>query len=64
MEVKTQTKESDLDLAIDECRIPRVAAAEIAGSYRSAKPQDEIGIDIFLTAQRSWPLRLANDWHG
>lgn len=64
IEVKTRTTAEALDLAIDEYRLRRVAAAVNAISHRYARPDDDIQIDIILIAPRTWPRHLANVWHG
>ena len=64
VEVKTRKTSAALDLAIDEYRLRRVAAAVNAISYRYARPGDNIQIDIILIAPRTWPRHLTNVWHG
>jgi putative endonuclease len=64
VEVKTRATTKALDLAIDEYRLRRVAAAVNAISHRYAQPGDDIQIDIILIAPRTWPRHLTNVWHG
>jgi len=64
IEVKTRTTVAALDLAIDEYRLLRVAAAVQAVSHRYARNGDDIRIDIMLIAPRSWPRHLVNVWHA
>ncbi len=64
IEVKARSNPADLDLAIDEYRIRRVAAAVNAVSHKYARPTDDIRIDIMLIAPRRWPRHLVNVWHG
>ncbi len=64
IEVKARATAAALDLAIDEYRLRRVAAAVNAVSHRYARPGDDIRIDIILIAPRAWPRHLANVWHG
>lgn len=64
IEVKTRATSAELDLAIDEYRLRRVAAAVTAVSHRYARPDDDIRIDIILIAPWSRPRHLANVWHG
>jgi putative endonuclease len=64
IEVKARNNPADLDLAIDEYRIRRVAAAVNAVSHKYARPSDDIRIDIILIAPRRWPRHLTNVWHG
>lgn len=63
IEVKTRATGAALDLAIDEYRLRRVAAAVNAVSHRYARAGDDIRIDIILIAPRSWPRHLVNVWH-
>jgi len=64
IEVKTRATAAALDLAIDEYRLRRVAAAVNAVSHRYARAGDDIRIDIILIAPRTWPRHLVNIWHG
>lgn len=64
IEVKARATTAALDLAIDEYRLRRVAAAVNAVSHRYAQPGDNIRIDIVLIAPRTWPRHMANVWHG
>jgi putative endonuclease len=64
IEVKTRASAEALDLAIDEYRLRRVAAAVNAVSHRYAHAGDDIRIDIILIAPRSWPRHIVNVWHG
>ena len=63
IEVKTRATAAALDLAIDEYRLRRVAAAVNAISHRYARPGDDIQIDIILIAPRTWPRHMTNVWH-
>lgn len=64
VEVKTRATPAELDLAIDEYRLRRVAAAVNAVSHRYARAGDDIRIDVILIAPRCWPRHLTNVWHG
>ncbi len=64
VEVKTRTTADALDLAIDEYRLRRVAAAVQAISHRYARREDDIRIDIILIAPGRWPRHLVNVWHA
>ena len=64
IEVKARKNSADLDLAIDDYRIRRVAAAVNAVSHKYAKAGDDIRIDIMLIAPGQWPRHLVNVWHG
>jgi putative endonuclease len=64
IEVKARRKEADLDLALDEYRIRRVAAAVTNISHRYARDGDDIRIDAILITPGKWPRHLVNIWHG
>lgn len=62
VEVKWRAKAADLDLAIDERRLARVAAAaEILGP-RFVGPGDDWRIDVLLLAPGAPPRHIANAW--
>ena len=60
VEVKWRARAAELDLAIDEYRLRRVAAAAEAVAPRYAKPDDEQRIDVVLLAPGRWPRHMAN----
>lgn len=62
VEVKWRERAADLDNAIDEYRLRRVAAAAQQLSSRYARPGDDIRIDVMLLAPGRWPHHLANVW--
>ncbi len=64
VEVKTRATAAELDFAVDEYRLRRVAAAANALAARYARPGDDIRIDVVLIAPRSWPRHLTNVWVG
>jgi putative endonuclease len=64
IEVKTRATQAELDLAIDQYRLRRVAAATNALAARYVRPGDDIRIDVILIAPKSWPRHLINVWHG
>jgi putative endonuclease len=64
IEVKTRATQAELDLAIDQYRLRRVAAATNALAARYVRPGDDIRIDVILIAPKSWPRHLTNVWHG
>lgn len=64
VEVKARATGADLDLAIDERRLSRVAAAAEILFYDLAKPGDDMRIDVILLAPGRPPRHLANVWHG
>lgn len=64
VEVKARARGADLDLAIDERRLSRVAAAAEILFHGLAKPGDDMRIDVILLAPGRPPRHLANVWHG
>ena len=52
----------DLDLAIDERRLARVAAAAGAVAHEYATGGEDIRIDVILLAPGSFPRHIANAW--
>jgi len=62
VEVKWRRTGEELDLAIDEWRLSRVAAAVEAVSHRYAMPGDTIRIDVLLLAPGRWPRHIVNAW--
>jgi len=64
VEVKARARGADLDLAIDERRLSRVAAAAEILFHDLAKPGDDMRIDVILLAPGRPPRHLANVWHG
>ncbi|BAV64518.1 YraN family protein [Sphingobium cloacae] len=64
VEVKARATDADLDLAIDERRLSRVAAAAEILFHDHAKPGDDMRIDVMLLAPGRPPRHLANVWHG
>ena len=62
IEVKRRKTVEELDLAIDEYRLRRVAAAVEAVSHRYAGPGDTIRIDVLLLAPGRWPRHIVNAW--
>ena len=61
-EVKWRKTSRDLDLAIDERRLARVAAAVEAVAHEYAGPADDIRIDVILLAPGSRPRHIENAW--
>ncbi len=64
VEVKARATPADLDLAIDERRLARVAAAAELLWHDLARPGDDMRIDVMLLAPGRPPRHLANVWHG
>lgn len=64
VEVKARGSTAELDFAIDERRLARVAAAaEILGPDY-CRPGDDMRIDVMLLAPGRPPRHLSNVWHG
>lgn len=64
VEVKTRATAAELDFAIDEHRLARVAAAaEILGP-RYLKDGDDMRIDVILLAPRTRARHIENAWMG
>lgn len=64
VEVKTRATGAELDFAIDERRLARVAAAAEYLMPRFAGPGDDIRIDVVLIAPRTAPRHIENAWIG
>jgi len=61
-EVKWRNRAEDLDLAIDEYRLRRVAAAAQASAHRYARDGDDMRIDVLLLAPGRFPRHITNAW--
>lgn len=64
VEVKTRATASDLDFAIDERRLARVAAAAEILSHRYATGGEDIRIDVILVSPTLRPRHIENAWIG
>lgn len=64
IEVKNRATVAELDHAIDDYRLRRVAAAAEILAPRYAQDGDDIRIDVILIAPRTLPRHLVNVWHG
>jgi len=64
IEVKARGSEAELDLAIDERRLRRVAAAAEAVAHRYLQSGDDMQIDVMLLAPGRLPRHVSNVWHG
>lgn len=64
VEVKTRATGTELDFAIDERRLARVAAAAEYLMPRYAGPGDDIRVDVVLIAPRTPPRHIENAWIG
>ncbi|MEI5685961.1 YraN family protein [Sphingomonas kyungheensis] len=64
VEVKTRRTPAELDRAIDERRLARVAAAAEMLMAEYAGPGDDIRIDVILLAPGTRPRHIENAWIG
>ncbi|HWU94210.1 MAG TPA: YraN family protein [Sphingomonas sp.] len=64
VEVKTRATGAELDFAIDERRLRRVAAAAEYLMPRYAGPGDDIRVDVILIAPGKLPRHIENAWMG
>ena len=64
VEVKTRATDPELDFAIDERRLRRVAAAAEYLMPRYAGPGDDIRVDVILIAPGKLPRHIENAWMG
>jgi putative endonuclease len=62
VEVKYRRNRAELDFAIDERRLSRVAAAVECVAHEYAGKGDDIRIDVILLAPGSLPRHIANAW--
>ena len=60
IEVKWRKRREDLDHAIDEYRLGRVAAAAAAVAHQYAQDGEDLRIDVILLAPGSFPRHIAN----
>lgn len=64
VEVKARASDADLDLAIDERRLARVAAAAEILYPRFARTGDDARIDVILLTRGRPPRHIKNAWIG
>ena len=64
VEVKTRATAGELDFAIDERRLARVAAAAEILSARYANNGEDIRIDVILISRSARPRHVENAWIG
>ena len=64
VEVKTRATAAELDHAIDDHRLRRVAAAAEILAPRFAQAGEDIRIDVILVAPGHFPVHVKNAWHG
>ena len=62
VEVKWRRRAADLDLAIDEHRLARVAAAVECVAHDYATDGEDIRVDVILLAPGALPRHIANAW--
>jgi putative endonuclease len=62
IEVKTRATAAELDFAIDERRLARVAAAAEYLMPTYAQPGDDIRVDVILLAPGTRPRHIENAW--
>lgn len=62
VEVKWRNSAAELDFAIDEYRLRRVAAAVEAVAHLYATKGEDVRIDVILLAPRSFPRHIENAW--
>ncbi|HMO75661.1 MAG TPA: YraN family protein [Sphingopyxis sp.] len=62
VEVKWRDRVEELDFAIDQYRLRRVAAAAEMLAPRFARPHDDIRIDVMLLAPGRLPRHLVHVW--
>jgi putative endonuclease len=61
-EIKWRKRSEDLDHAVDEYRLRRVAAATEAIAHLYAGSEDSFRIDVLLLAPGRWPRHIVNAW--
>lgn len=64
VEVKVRATAVELDHAIDEHRLSRVAAAAELLMEQFARPGDDIRVDVILLAPGRLPRHIENAWIG
>ena len=62
IEVKWRNSAEQLDLAIDEHRLSRVAAAVEAVAHEYATSGEDIRVDVILLAPARLPRHIVNAW--
>ena len=62
VEVKWRNSAAELDLAIDQYRLRRVAAAAEATAHRYVRDGDDMRIDVLLLAPGRFPRHIVNAW--
>jgi len=62
VEVKWRKSARDLDLAIDERRLARVAAAVEVVAHEYVGPGEDMRVDVILLAPGARPRHIENAW--
>jgi len=62
IEVKWRNSAAELDFAIDEYRLRRVAAAAEAVAHLYATNGEDVRVDVILLAPGSFPRHIENAW--
>ena len=62
VEVKWRKQAADLDLAIDEYRLQRVAAAAELVAHEYATKGEDLHVDVILLAPGAQPRHIVNAW--
>ena len=62
IEVKWRAKEIDLDTAIDERRLARVAAAVEVVAHEYVQEGEDLRVDVLLLAPGHEPRHITNAW--
>ncbi|MEA3063487.1 MAG: putative endonuclease [Sphingomonadales bacterium] len=64
VEVKARSAAAEAELALDDYRLRRVAAAAEALAHRYARAGDDIRVDAMFIVPRRLPRHLVNVWQG
>jgi putative endonuclease len=64
VEVKARASADQADIALDDYRLRRVAAAAEALAPRYARPGDDLRIDAMFIIPRHFPRHLPDVWRG
>ena len=64
VEVKARSSAREAELALDDYRLRRVAAAAEALAHRYAREGDDIRIDAMILVPRRLPRHLTHIWQG
>jgi putative endonuclease len=64
IEVKARARRDDADLALDDYRLRRVAAAAEALAHRYGRAGDDYRIDAVIITPRRFPRHMPNVWRG